>query len=57
MSSGSMQEYLEGLQNLLDWIDQELGRDALVATPPAHAQLLKGYLEQLKVCCTCTCTL
>ena len=44
-----MQEYLEGLQNLLDWIDQELGRDAVAATPPAHAHLLKGYLEQLQV--------
>ena len=49
MSSGSMQEYLEYLQNLLDWIDRELKQDSLVATPPAHAQLLKGYLDQLQV--------
>ena len=49
MSSGSMQEYLEGLQTLLDWLDQELKQDSLVATPPAHAQLLKGYLGQIQV--------
>ena len=49
MSSGSMQEYMEGLQNLLDWIDGELKQDSLVATPPAHVQLLKGYLDRVQV--------
>ena len=49
MSSGSMQEYLEGLQNLLDWSEEQLALDSLIATPPAHAQQLKGYLEQLQV--------
>ena len=49
MSSGSMQDYLERFQNLLDWIDQELQQDALVVVPPAHAQLIKGYLGQIQV--------
>ena len=49
MSSGSMQDYLERFQNLLDWIDQELQRDALVVVPPARAQLIKGYLGQIQV--------
>ena len=49
MSSGSMHEYIENLQNLLNWIDGELKRDSLAATPPAHAPQLKGYLEQLRV--------
>lgn len=49
MSSGSMQDYLEKMQNLLNWMDGELQRESLAAMPPAHAPLLKGYLEQLQV--------
>jgi hypothetical protein len=49
MSSGSMQDYLENLQNLLNWMDGELQRESLTAVPPAHAPWLKGYLEQLQV--------
>ena len=49
MSSGSMQDYLENLQNLINWMDGELQRESLAATPSAHAPQLKGYLEQLQV--------
>ena len=49
MSSGSMQDYLENLKNLLNWIDGELRRESLEATPSAHAPLLKGYLTQIQV--------
>lgn len=47
--TGSLQTFLESLQNLIEWIEGKLNLDLLAAPPPGSIELLQQDIQELQV--------